>query len=99
MTDQSESEPMTIPTTGWPSPTTRARSLIDVSSQVAGGVPSTCSKIVDVVAQHGDVAHLAPRADGLAVPMDLEGWVTGHAMTVGGIDIRQVPPKTLTMTA
>src|SRR3954451_18116012 len=82
MTAQSESEPITTPTV--------AASAIDVAPQVCGRVPRSLAQVVDVVAADRDVADLTARAYLLAVDVDLQRRVTGHAVQVRRVEVGQV---------
>src|SRR5215210_7306246 len=88
MTGQSESLPMTTPTTG-------VDSLIDVSCEVGSRVRGTLAEVVEVVADHGDMADLAAGTHVLAVQVDLQARVARHGVTeravqVGGVTTEHV---------
>src|SRR5918995_5694423 len=127
MTGQSESDPITIPTSAPAPPTADTRpaprcscaprpaamstgapvgspptppadssvssigrpvgSFIDVASQMGGGAPGPVAQVVDVAAADRHVTDLPTGPQLLAVPVDLQRGVAGHAVAVGGIDV------------
>src|SRR5215218_7863269 len=100
---QSESLPMTIPTTGSSScSSTRAscgsvlfgereRRIDHAVGEVAGGGSGAGAHRVEVVAERGDVTELAPRPLPLAVPVDLHVRPVRHQVVHALVEPGAVP--------
>src|SRR3954447_27063504 len=84
ITGQSESLPITMPTTGCRD---RAASLIDVSSQEGCGVDRPRAHVCSIVADGRDVPDLSPWAHVLAVHVDPHAGVVGEAVEVAGVHL------------
>src|SRR6266542_2393607 len=78
---QSESDPITIPTV-MPLPL-----LVDGAGEVRRRVPGAFTGLLEVVAVRRDMADLATGLDRLAVEVDLEPGVAGHAVQQPAVHI------------
>src|ERR1700710_994989 len=84
ITTQSESLPMTSPTSG------SDVSTIDVSSQEGGRVDGPRAYVLSMVAEGRHVTHLSPWADDLSVHVDVHAGIMGHAVQIAAVHLGDV---------